>query len=442
MTREKSTPGERRIIVDMSYPMGASVNSGIPRREFLSEPHSYSLPAVSQVGDVISKLGTGAFLWSVDVSRAYRQLRTDPLSTALFGIVFGDAFFVDVALPFGCRSSGAACVCVTNAICDIMTQEGFTVIVYVDDFIGIEANYDLAYRAFNRMIELCKELCFDLSPNKSVPPTKSSVWLGFAIDIEHMTLSIPDVKLQAVLKECERWLVRDRTTRKALQQLAGRLVHISLCIKPGRKFISRILRALSASHPHKTTEVDDDLRRDVRWFHEYAAVSNGVCMLPPAAPTPFVIECDSCLTGGGAFSQTHYYAEQYPTAYTRALPAIHALEAANLVEAIYSLTFNTPPGATVHINTDNMASATSLETGRCSDAQLGMCARELWLKAAINNFTIVISHKPGKELILADALSRAHSSDAARRIMHDQCRSLGLKRIRVTHSTTRFTKDL
>ena len=137
-------------------------------------------------------------------------------------------------------------------------------------------------------------------------------------------------------------------------------------------------------------------------------------MLPPAVPTPFVIECDSCLTGGGAFSQTHYYAEQYPSAYMRALPAIHALEAANLVKAIYSLTFNTPPGTTVHINTDNMASATSLETGRCSDVQLGMCARELWLIDAINNFTIVISHKPGKELILADALSRAHSSDAAR----------------------------
>ena len=74
MTRPKSTPGKRRIIVDLSFPSGASVNAGIPRREYLGVPHVYRLPSVADLGARLVGQGRGAYLWSADVSRAYRQL--------------------------------------------------------------------------------------------------------------------------------------------------------------------------------------------------------------------------------------------------------------------------------------------------------------------------------------------------------------------------------
>ena len=203
MTREKTNSSDRRIIVDLSHPKGASVNSGIPRREYLGEPQSYTLPAVSNVADRIRSLGTSAYIWSADVSRAYRQLRADPLSTALFGITVGGAFYVDVALPFGCHTSGAACVRVTEAICNILRKEGYNALVYVDDFIGVEPSYELACKAFSRIIELCQELGFDLAPNKCTPPTPNIVWLGFYISVQEMMISIPKQKLEAILRECE-----------------------------------------------------------------------------------------------------------------------------------------------------------------------------------------------------------------------------------------------
>ena len=49
MTRPKSTPGKRRIIVDLSFPPSASVNVGIPRREYLGIPHSYWLPSIAEL---------------------------------------------------------------------------------------------------------------------------------------------------------------------------------------------------------------------------------------------------------------------------------------------------------------------------------------------------------------------------------------------------------
>ena len=121
---------------------------------------------------------------------------------------------------------------------------------------------------------------------------------------------------------------------------------------------------------------------------------------------------------------------------------IHALEAVNLVVAVACLRPKRPEGWTLLINTDNQASASALHTGKCSDPDLGLCSRELWLMAAINNFSITIAHKPGADLVLADALSRAHSSRGAARLAAEQCACLHLKRIRVTHSEKLFSPFL
>ena len=161
------------------------------------------------------------------------------------------------------------------------------------------------------------------------------------------------------------WLKRPHCTKKALQQLVGRLVHLCSCITPGRKFVSRILYALSRAHYVKKLEVDQDMLRDVHWFRDYASSANGVAVIPPRHLTQWVIECDSCMSGGGAFSPELFYAEQYDYDFTQRFPTIHLLEAANLVEAVASLQPPYPAGIMIVINTDNLASACALQSGRC-----------------------------------------------------------------------------
>ena len=442
MTREKATPDKRRVIVDLSYPAGYSVNAGIPRREFLGEPLLYSLPTVSMVGDRLRTLGHGSYIWAADVSRAYRQLRADPLAAPLYGITFGGSFYVDIALPFGCRSSGASCVRMTSALLWMLKKLGFHGLVYVDDFIGVEGSYLDAMKAFDAFLEICKRLSIDLSPDKCQPPTMKLVWLGFYLNSDDMTIAIPAHKLHTTVAEAEAWLTRPRATRRALQQLVGRLVHICSCVKPGRRFISRILNALSRAHFTQVVDVDQDLVRDVTWFVRYARYSNGVTILPPPERPKWLIECDSCLTGGGAFSPRNYFAEEYEKTFTTRFTSIHALEAVNLVEAVATLRPDPCEGYLISVNTDNQASATSLQTGKCSDPDLGLCSRELWLMAAVNNFDIEICHKPGIQLVLADALSRAHMSEVAAQVAAQQCTQLALHRVRVSHSIDRFTTIL
>ena len=112
------------------------------------------------------------------------------------------------------------------------------------------------------------------------------------------------------------------------------------------------------------------------------------------------------------------------------------------MQAVLALRPEIAHGWEISVNTDNIASAWALESGRCSDPVLGMCARELWLVAALNSCTITVHHKPGVELILADALSRAHLLTKAATVVAEHCAHRHLKRVRVCHSENIFTCNL
>ena len=141
MTRPKKNSVERRIIVDLSFPKGHSVNSGIRRGCYLGKELTYTLPSINNIIKKLHFKEPTQYLWTIDLARAYRQLRTDPLSVPLLGITFDTNKYFDIAPPFGCRTSSMACARTTNAVVHLMTNLGFYVICYLDDFIGVENSY-------------------------------------------------------------------------------------------------------------------------------------------------------------------------------------------------------------------------------------------------------------------------------------------------------------
>ena len=126
----------------------------------------------------------------------------------------------------------------------------------------------------------------------------------------------------------------------------------------------------------------------------------------PPAKLESLIECDSSLFAGGAYSKVAYITETYSQWYLACALDINNLEAINLVVALHTFIPTDPHNYSIRINTDNQASQTLLNIGIDKDPILCACARELWLFGTINSCTIEIVHKPGKDLILADALSR------------------------------------
>lgn len=240
MTRPKKDSELCRVIVDLSFPIGADVNSAIDITSYMGQNISFKLPTITDLVAKIQLDGGDAFIWKADLCRAYRQLRIDPLDTSLTGIKFQGQFYLDLCPPFGCRSSSAACQRVSNALAYIMGQAGYFLLAYLDDYAGCEPSLDRAIQSYDHFIKITKSLGLQLALNKCVKPSKKIEWLGYVLDVEAMTLSIPQPKLDQVLTECRVWSNRKRASRNMIQKLIGKLVHISNGVAQARKFISRI----------------------------------------------------------------------------------------------------------------------------------------------------------------------------------------------------------
>ena len=93
-----------------------------------------------------------------------------PLSAPLFGITH------DIALPFGCRTSGAACVRVMSAITWIISRRGLHALLYMDDLVRCKASYLDVQGAFDGLVESAGSSASASPPRgASLPP---SMWYG------------------------------------------------------------------------------------------------------------------------------------------------------------------------------------------------------------------------------------------------------------------------
>ena len=440
MTAEKRDSVKRRVIIDLSFPEGGSVNDGVAPNYFQGRERSYKLPTAHDLAQLIIDSGPGAFLWKTDLERAYRQLRSDPLDYPLMGISHRQFFYVDVCPSFGCRGSGAAQQRVSTAVCHLMAGRGHPVLAYVDDFCGIHRSFSHAVEAFADFEALCHTLGLKIAPEKSAFPTTRMEWLGFVFDTKEMSVTIPSDKLREIEEIAALWLRKTSATRRELQVLAGKLNHVALCILPARRFMSRILSTLRSAPQSGYLAIGAELRRDVAWFARYAESCNGRMLLQPTLEK-FHIECDACLDGAGAFSSKQYYDLRFPLAWS-VEHHISRLEALNLIIALKSLIPDSLRCTEIVIKTDNIASAYSLTTGRSKDPVLAACARELWLIAALQQLTVTIEHVPGHSLVLADALSRRHKAPDFQQYVIKTVKELKLKFVEPVPCDDVLTPDL
>ena len=86
MSREKPGSSNRRVIIDLSWPLGQSVNSGIGKTSYLGTDFTLVLPTVDHITDKLRTLGRGAHIYKIEISLAYRHIKVDPLDYNLLGL--------------------------------------------------------------------------------------------------------------------------------------------------------------------------------------------------------------------------------------------------------------------------------------------------------------------------------------------------------------------
>ena len=150
-------------------------------------------------------MGKGSYIWTADLARAYRQLRVCPLSVPLLGIQFKEQFYIDIAPPFGCRTSALAFVRTTYAIVWLLRKAGYFSLCYLDDFVAVEPTKEKAEEAYPKFNSYTVELGLQLALDKCTAPNKNAVRLGFCVDTDKMSVTVPNEKLDEIIRECTLW---------------------------------------------------------------------------------------------------------------------------------------------------------------------------------------------------------------------------------------------
>ncbi len=96
----KRAPGDFRLIHQLSFPKGWSVNDGIA-----SENTCVQYATVADAICLIKCAGPGCFMAKTDIKSAFRIIPIHPSARPLLGMEWRGLYYYDRCIPMGCSSS-------------------------------------------------------------------------------------------------------------------------------------------------------------------------------------------------------------------------------------------------------------------------------------------------------------------------------------------------
>ncbi len=417
MTREKKGTTNRRVIMDLSFPEGKSVNSGVDKTTFMGEKFSLELPGPIALREILKDREV-TYLWTMDVSRAYRQLRSDPLDLPLLGLTWQGKFYIDLAVPFGLRHGARNMQSVSVAFVEILKNLGIVALPYIDDIVGVANTKKQAEEDLATAVALMEELGIQEATGKRSNPSRITTWLGIEFDTIQRTMRIPKNKIDECLNLTKEWLQKNDCSISQLRSLLGKFFHVASCCRVMRLFLNRLLDALRGAEKGKKIILDKEFKEDLRWIRRFLPSFNGVDFIDAPLEHTKELVVDACLTGvGGTLGQLWYEAE-IPRSLQEKAFTIAELEMLNILVAmrVFSKELR---NCTIKIRSDNAASVLILQTGKGRCKNMMDVARSIWWLATQNNVLFSISHIFGRDNVYADALSRGHLDEKNRKKLQE-----------------------
>lgn len=400
----KSTPGKWRLITDLSFPRGASVNDGV-------DPESCSMhyTTVESLAQEAMSLGKGALLAKTDIKAAYRHIPVHPDDRYLLGVMWRDQLYIDCALPFGLRSAPKVFNAVADAFEWLIRSAGVERVThYLDDFAvcGPPGSEECAMNL--RTVQAVAEMHgIILAPEKTLGPSSSLVFLGIEIDTIRGILRLPEAKLTKLRQMLVAWSGRKVTTVKELQSLLGYLNHACKVVRPGRSFMRNMIALLKVGHsPYHHVRINNSFRADIEWWKLFTESWNGVCVIPPEASQSPDLVFHSDASGqwgcGAVFGrswcqlQWHEEEKEFSIAFKELVPIL-------LASMIWGRGWR---GTRVTVYCDNEAVVCMMASRSSRDPNLMHLLRCLFFVEAAWQFTLSARHIRGVANVLADAVSR------------------------------------
>ena len=279
---KKHSVSKIRVIHDLSWPPGSSVNSHID--ETLCTLH-YS--TVDDAVNHVLRHGKGTLMSKLDIKDAYKHIIVAPRDWHLIGCTWPSPagvteYYVDLTLPFGLRSSPYLFEQFASGLQYIMERKGAHDIEhYLDDYFTCgPAKTNICQENIDIMLKSCNETGFEVNLSKFVEPTTELEYLGIVIDSINMQLKISAHRLHEIMIELHSWYSGKSCSKRQLLSIIGKLGFICRVVRSGRTFTRRMIELTkSVKHLHHKIKLNKSFREDVLWWLSFLPIWNGVSVI-------------------------------------------------------------------------------------------------------------------------------------------------------------------
>ena len=238
--------------------------------------------SVNNVARQVVELSRGTQLAKMDIKSAYRLVPVHPQDRLLLGMQWNRRIFVDNALPFGLRSAPKIFNAIADALQWVIEHQGVArVHHYLDDFITLgEPDTDTCAHNLQAILQTCKQLGVTVAVNKCEGPTVCLTFLGIEIDTRAMEMRLPVEKLQKLKDTLQNWRGCKACTKRELLSLIRQLGHACKVVKPGRIFLSQMIKLSTVSkNLNHHIRLNQAFRADLEWWCTFLTQWNGVSLL-------------------------------------------------------------------------------------------------------------------------------------------------------------------
>ena len=274
---KNNQPDKWRLITDLSYPSGSSVNDGIP-----SELCSLTYVTIDDAILNILQSGRHTLLAKIDIKSAFRLLPVHPTDCHLLGMTWKDRIYIDHCIPFGLRSAPKLFNILADFLAWTAQNTGVSYLIhYLDDYLTMRPPAStVCQNNLNIFLSLCAELGVPLATDKLEGPSTSLSFLGIIIDTNLMEIRLPSNKLIRMQELLTTWLPRKKATKREILSLVGTLQHATKVVWPGRTFVSKMYTsAAKLREMHYIIRLNKAFQSDLFWWYLFLQSWNGFSIL-------------------------------------------------------------------------------------------------------------------------------------------------------------------
>ena len=175
-------------------------------------------------------------------------------------------YYVCTRLVFGSRSSPVIFDTLSKAICWIAKNNyGLDNIFHLlDDFLCLAPASDDGNMTLALLTLIFGRLNIPISPIKTVGPCTNLIYLGVELDSERFEVRLP---CDRILQFIHEFLLKDRVTKRQVLQLLGHFNFASKVIRPGRSFVSYLIKLYTTvKELHYQVYLDRTCKQDLRMW--------------------------------------------------------------------------------------------------------------------------------------------------------------------------------